>query len=103
MATARLAATSVLTTVAETANTITSLVSSVGTGAKMINDFASNARANQLMSIKLGAVGYEENLRATKAMEIIASRETLETYIAGDQTKQQRIDAIMKAFDEALA
>lgn len=103
MATVRLAATSLLTTVAETANTVTNLVSSIGTGAKMINDFASNARNNQLMAIKLGAVGYEENLRATKAMEIIASRQQLDDYIGTDQNKSDRIKAIMAEFDKALA
>ena len=103
MATARLAATSVLTTVAETANTVTNLVTSIGTGAKMINDFASNARANQLMNIKASAVGYEENLIATKMLEIDEVQQRLVDYIGNDPAKAARLDLIRTALKAALA
>ena len=103
MATVRMAATSLLTTVSETANTVTNLVSSVGTGAKMINDFTTNAREQQLTNIKLSKVGFLETLKVTKALEIDEAQLRLSEYIGNDPAKKQRIDLIMAEFDKVLA
>ena len=103
MATVRMAATSLLTTVSETANTVTNLVSSVGTGAKMINDFTTNAREQQLTNIKLSKVGFLETLKVTKALEIDEAQLRLSEYIGNDPAKKARIDLIMAEFDKVLA
>jgi len=103
MADVRMAGAALLTTVAETANTVTNLVASIGTGAKMLNDFTSSARDNQLINIKLSKVGYIDRLKTTKTIEIDTSRQALEDYVAGDQAKADRTKAIWAELEAALA
>lgn len=103
MATVRLATTSLLTAVTTTAGTVTDLVQSIGTGAKMLNDFASNARQQQLLNIDISSVGYEENLRARKALEIVENQQKLQDYIGDDPDKAARIAKVMAEFDRRIA
>lgn len=103
MATLRMTADSVLTTVSTTANTITDLVNSVGTGAKMINDFTTNAREQQLTNIKLGKVAFVDQAITSKAIEIAKSRAVLSDYVAANPGQQSDIEKILKQLTEALA
>ena len=103
MATLNMAASSVLTTVSETAETFTNLVQSVGTGAKMINDFTSNAREQQLIKIKLGKVGFTDRAMREKTIEIAKSQKILDDYIKSNPTQKQLCDDIWKQLKAALA
>ena len=103
MATPRMAADALLTTITTSATTVTDLVQSIGTGAKMINDFASNAREQQLINIKLNRVGYVDILKRQKTIEIDQSRQILDDYIGNDQTKADRTKKIWEELEAALA
>lgn len=103
MADLKMAAASVLTTVTETANTVTNLVTSIGTGAKMIQDYTSNAREQQLINIKISRVNYEEKLMADKAHELMTARQALKDFIGNDATKQSDVDSILAEYRRVLA
>lgn len=103
MATLNMAAGALLSTVTTTAETVSNIFSSVSTGAQMINDFAKNARENQLTNIKLSKVGYVDNLMTQKTMEIDAQRQLLADYVGNDQVKKERTEAIWKELETALA
>lgn len=103
MATLNMAAGALLSTVTTTAETVSNIFSSVSTGAQMINDFAKNARENQLVSIKLSKVGYIDNLKTQKTIEIDAQRQVLQDYIGTDAVKKERTAAIWKELEAALA
>jgi hypothetical protein len=103
MADIRMAGASLLTTVTEVANTATSLVTSVGTGAKMLNAFADNAHWQQSKRIAVSKVGYEDNLVTTKALEIAKSRATLHDYISANPTQSTEINDIITELKKALA
>lgn len=98
-----MAAGALLSTVTTTAETVSNIFSSVSTGAQMINDFAKNARENQLVSIKLSKVGYIDNLKTQKTIEIDAQRQVLADYIGTDEVKKERTAAIWKELEDALA
>lgn len=103
MATFQMAAGSVLSTVQTTAETVSDIFSSVGTGARMINDFATNARERQILNIKVSKVGYTDQLMTQKTIEIDQSRQLLQDYIGNDKVKEERTKAIWDELKAALA
>ena len=103
MANLRMASQAVFGTIEQAAGTITDTFSTVSTAAKMLNDFATDAREKQLMNIKVNRVGYEDMLLVTKTQEIDASRQALQDYIGNDPVKTERCNAIMAELKAALA
>jgi len=102
MATARNAASALFATIEQTGGTITDILSTVSTGAKMLNDITTDAREKQLMNIKVSRVGYEDMLLVSKTKEIDASRQSLAEYIGNDPIKQDRCDKIWAELKAAL-
>lgn len=103
MATARMAATAMLTTVSEVANTATNIISAVGTGSKMLNNFVDDAKWRQEQSIKVNKVGYVDQLKSVKTLEILQSRAVLKDYISQNPTSEADVDKIWKELEDALA
>lgn len=103
MASVKIAAGALLSTVTDTANTVSSLITSVAVGADMINDFATAARDAQRKVIKANAVGRKDILMADRTIEIDKSRSALDDYIGTDQVRADRCKAIWAQLEEALA
>lgn len=103
MADIRMAGSALLNTVTEVATTATSLVTSVGTGAKMLNAFADHAHWKQSMDIKAAKVGYEDQLANAKALEIAKSRATIRDYVAANPASAAEIQSIVNELKQALA
>lgn len=103
MADLRVTASSLLTTVTTVAETATSLVGSIGTGAAMLNDFATDAHTKQRMRIKKGMVGYEARLDDTMAIDILKSRDVLHEYITANPGRKADLDAILAELKAASA
>lgn len=102
MATVRLAAASLLTTVSQTAGTVNDLLSTVSTGAKMLNDFAEDARQKQKINLAVTQVGYEETLLSTRMVEIDQVLQQAEDYMGQDAEKRKRCEQIHTKLTEAL-
>lgn len=103
MATVRLAAASLLTTVQTTAGTVNDILSTVSTGAKMMNDFVDDARRKQKLNLALGQVGYEETILNAKMIEIDQVQEQSEAYMAADEKRRDRCKIIHEKLTQALA
>lgn len=103
MATVRIATSSILKTVAETAAAAGNLVGAIGSGAAYINDFADNLRSNQLIDIKAGRVGYIDTVKAKHALVMLSSRRELDAYVDANPHHADALTNIMQRLDEALA
>lgn len=102
MATVRLAAASLLTTVQTTAGTVNDILSTVSTCAKMMNDFVDDARRKQKINLALGQVGYEESILNAKMIEIDQIREQSAEYMAEKPGRAERCEKIHTELLEAL-
>lgn len=103
MATARLAGSALLSTVAETANALSCTVKSVSTGANMLNDFVENARSQQLKRIKGGAEGFDAEVKVTSTLRIAAAHKQLADYVKANPDQEQLIRDAWKDVEAALA
>lgn len=103
MATVRMTGAALLTTVTEVAETATSLVTSIGTGAKMLNAFADNAHWQQGKRIAASKVGFEDNLMVTSTMEIAKNRKLLRDYTTENPEQADEIAQIITELKAALA
>lgn len=103
MATARVTATALLSTINEVASTATSLIGAVGTGAKMLNSFADNAHWEQTQTIEANKNGFKAELSSSVAMRIIKAEDTLSDYIAKNPTQADRIQQIVNSLNKSPA
>jgi hypothetical protein len=103
MATARITVATVLGTVSATAEAVTDVVNTVGTLAKMGNDYVKNAQYKQRIQMALSEVGMEKLLRNERMIEINDATEKADNYIAaGDVGRAERCEKIFAELDEAL-
>ena len=99
MATTRFTLGAVLSTVSETAATVTNAMVTVNTTVSMANAFVTKAAASQKIRYAMEAYGNEQAIADEIAMEIVAREDAVLAYCAGDANKLARYnkhhDALM--------
>lgn len=86
MATARVAAGSVMDTVTATANTVSTAVNVIGDGIQMLGNFVAKHRTMQSMSIKVELRDYKTRLIEDSALETQKRRIEIDKFIAANPT-----------------
>ena len=103
MATVRLTASALLDTVTQTAAAVGNIVSSVGSGAAAINDFADNLRQTQLTEIKAAREGLYDRTVVKHTLIMLQSHDELDAYLVANPHQQSRCDEITARLKKALA
>lgn len=102
MATLRQATGSIFGAVTETAETVVSILNTVSTSAKMMNDFVENARMDQLYRIEAGKHHRKAIILSEKTMEVMAAQQQLEDYIGNDNDRKIRVEEIYNKMQQSL-
>lgn len=100
MATTRLATSSLLTTVTETANALGSIVNTVNNTVSMANDFVKRHRDQQQIKNAVEAGDYVTSLVEGKTREITQRREETRKWLADDPS---RAEIYAKCLEEVQA
>jgi hypothetical protein len=103
MANVRMTGAALLATVTTTAETLTNAVEAVGASTKMLNNFVNNARSEQEMRIKAGAVSFKDRLMSEQTVAVATSRKTMEEYISQNPGQTDLCKEIWTKLEEALA
>lgn len=103
MATVRMAAGSVLGTVTDTANAVSSIVKSVSSGAQMLNVYVEQQLKNQTIRNVLNEVTFVENIIEENAFESTQRREKINAYLDANPRRAEIYAVAHKQLSDALA
>ncbi len=89
MATVRMAAGNLLGTIADTANTISTLANTVSGGVSILNDMVSNVRDKRRETTLVEMISFRDNLVNDASLDAVKREENIRNYIGNDPGKQQ--------------
>lgn len=96
---------SVYDLVGQSSNAVVSTVSTVSSGAQMLNDFVAHARIKQAKRLSRELITYDDVLLDTAAQEATQREDTLRNFIAGNSEKAKAYsdhkDRLKALFDAA--
>lgn len=102
MATVRMAAGSVLGTVTDTANAISSTVNTISGGMGILNDMVTTMRNKRQESTLVEMISYRSNLISDAALEQVKREENIRNYIGSDPAKQEAYNNFSNKLNEAF-
>lgn len=107
MATVRMAAGNLLSTVADSANTISTVMNTVSGGVGILNDMVQNVKNKRRESTLVEMISFRDNLINDASLDAVKREENIRSYIGNDEGKQtafnnfhQKLENAFKAYDQ---
>jgi hypothetical protein len=98
MATVRMAAGNMLSTVADTANTVSTVMNTVSGGVSILNDMVQNVKNKRREATLVEMVSFRDNLINDASLDAVKREENIRSYIGNDEAKQD----VFNKFHEKL-
>ncbi len=102
MSSLRQATSSVLSTITESAEAVTSLVNTTATAVHMINDIVTDQRTKNLQRIAVSNIGFKEALVDNARKEMIVRKIEIKEFLSQDPEYQGMWDEITKEFENVF-
>lgn len=99
MSSLRQATGSVLSTITETAEAVTSLVNTTATAVHMVNDIVTDQRNKNLKRIAVSNIGFSEALLDNARKEMLTRKIEIKEFLDQDTSYQQMWEEITKEFE----
>ncbi len=110
MATVRMAAGNLLSTVADTANTVSVLANTISGSVSILNDMVQNVKNKRRESTLVEMISFRDNLINDASLDAVKREENIRSYIGSDEGKmesfqkfQEKLITAFKLYDKNSA
>lgn len=89
MATVRMAAGNMLSTIADTANAVSTTMNTISGGISILNDMVQNVKNKRRESTLVEMISFRDNLINDASLDAVKREENIKSYIGNDENKQK--------------